>query len=259
MANSKGNAYPLWMITNRFQIQSVDSQQTVTNHSNENFAMEVGISEDGTVWILSTEPDPDGGGAKVYWSNGDNNWNEITTSDPGGVQICGYTGSSCIILTGQGQLLSIDTDGSSQELFSYSDGFVAEFDYGGGKIWAILSTKHGDIPCLHYADAGSSLSWNKVGDEVYNIYSLSVGQSGRCFGTEDYKPVYYDTDGTNGSAGAFGNHNALSISVKNGNFVLSADADYDGNLVYEWTTENEGSYSATNLRAMRLCATYYSE
>lgn len=256
MANSKGNAYPIWIISNNYQVQSVDTQQQVSNQSKENFAMEIAISEDGTVWVLSTEPDPDGGGAKVYWSNGDNQWNEINTSDPGGFQISGYTGSSCIILTGYGKLMSIDTDGSSSVL--YDSGHISEFSYGGGNIWAIIAQKPGDIPSLHYAIAGSSLTWQAVGDKVYNIYSLSTDSTGRCFGTQDYLPVFWDTDGNNGSAGALGSHYALSISVKSGNFVLTNEGNADGNLVYEWVIENEGSYSAMNIHAMKLCATYYA-
>lgn len=260
MSNSKGNAYPLWIISNNYQIQSVGSDQTVTNQSNENFASEIGISEDGTVWVLSLEPDPDGGGAKVFWSNGDNNWNEIATSDPGGVRICGYTGSSCLIITGQGQVLNIDTDGSSTVIYdeSTSNGYLAEMDYANGKVWGMIATAEGKVPTLHYADASSNLSWTEVGEDVYNLYGISAGIDGRCYSTEDYKPVYYDTDGTNGSAGDFGAHLALSISVKTGNFVMSGQGNADGNLVYEWTIENEGSYSAMSIRAMRICATYYT-
>ncbi len=256
MANSKGNAYPLWIISNNQQVQSVDSKQTVTNQSNEGFALEIGISEDGTVWVLSTDPDPDGGGAKVFWSNGDNNWNEIATSDPGGMQICGYTGSSCLIMSGNGQLMSIDTDGSSNVI--YDTGIILDFDYGNGLIWAIMAENAGDIASLHYTKTNTPLSWTKVGDDVYDLLSLSVNEAGRCFGVEGPKPVYYDTDGSTGSAGAFGDHIAISISVKNGNFVLSNDGKPEGNLLYEWTSESGGTYSSMNIRAAKICSTYYS-
>ncbi|MEM9548526.1 MAG: hypothetical protein AAGA77_21250 [Bacteroidota bacterium] len=258
MGNTKGNAYPLWIINNEGMVQSVDSQQKLTNQSKSDFAIDIGISEDGTVWVLSNEADPDGGGARVYWSNGDSTWNEIATKDPGGIMICGYTGSSCLILTDSGSLLNIQTDGSSALIYAEGSNYMAEFAYGGDKIWAMMNTKEGDIPSLHYANLGDFTTWHSVGDEVYYLNSLSVGQTGRCFGIEDDLPVYYDTDGSTGSAGSMGSHFAINISVKNGNFVLSADGNPNGNLVYEWTSYNEGSYSAMNIRAFKICATYYS-
>lgn len=258
MSNSKGNAYPLWLISNNAQIQSVDTSQKISNQSKENFAMGLGISEDGTVWALSTEPDPDGGGAKIYWSNGDENWNEIASSDPGGVKICGYTGSSCLFLTGSGDLLSMDTNGSSNKLVDGSTTLIYDFDYGNSVIWAILAKKSGMIPSLHYTNTNAPLSWKEVGDQVYDLYSLSVNYAGNCYGAQDYKPVYYDTNGSTGSAGSTGQLLALQVSFKNANFMVSNDGTAEGNLVYEWVDEQGGTYSSMNIRAMTIQSTYYS-
>ena len=241
MSNTKGNAYPLWMISNSFQVQSVDSSQHITNQSDEGFAMDFGISEDGTIWVLSTQPDPDGGGSKIYWGNGDSNWNEIATSDPGGIRICGFTGSSCLFLTGDYQLMSMDTDGTSKTIYDGSTNPVIEFDYGDNTIWAVLSNKEGEIPTLHYTDA-STINWTSVGENLYSLYSLSVNVQGFCFGIMDYKPVYYEKNGTTGSAGATGSKLALAISNKEASFILTNDGDASGNLVMEYTPDGGGTF-----------------
>ena len=77
MSNQKGNQYPLWGINNNYEVFVLKTDGSTETMSKNDFAMDIAVSEDGTVWVLSTEPDPDGGGAKIYWSNGDNTWNEI--------------------------------------------------------------------------------------------------------------------------------------------------------------------------------------
>ena len=62
MANSNGNTYPFIIISGEGQVFGVDSSQTTHSLSNSNFAMDIGISEDGTIWAISNVPDPDGGG-----------------------------------------------------------------------------------------------------------------------------------------------------------------------------------------------------
>ncbi len=259
MSNAKGNAYPLLLVSNNYQVQAVDKSQKITNLSNEMFAMEVCISEDGTIWALSVNPDPDGGGAKLFWSDGDQNWNEINTPDPGGIQIAGYTGSSCIYLSGSdGALRSMDTNGTSTVIYDNPSMQLVDFDYGGGKIWGILPPGEGKIPILQYMDASSasSASWTPAGSDDYYVFNLSVNSNGACYGVDDYAPVTVSTSGEITSAGSI-SKNVISITYKNANFVLTDDGNAEGNLVYEWTSSNEGEYSATNFRAMRIASTYY--
>ncbi len=259
MSNAKGNVYPLWMISNAYQVQSVDKEQKVTDQSHTGFAIDIGISEDGTVWILSNEADPDGGGAQIYWSNGDNKWNKIDTSDPGGVKICGYTGNSCLFLSSSGVLCSMDTDGSYSTLFDSAMSPIIDFDYGGGKIWALMYHDLKSYPNLHYTEA-SSINWQQIGDskKPVNLRSLSVNHSGFCNAVnEKGEPVYYNTNGDEGSVGKMGKKLAEKITYKNHCFVLSTDTNDEGNLILEWEDVSGGTFSPTHLRANSICGSYY--
>jgi hypothetical protein len=67
MANTKGNQYPAWLVSVNGEIQAVGTEGKVKTLSDSDFAYDLGISDDGTVWVVSTVPDPDGGGAKIFW------------------------------------------------------------------------------------------------------------------------------------------------------------------------------------------------
>ena len=139
MSNQKGNQYPLWFISNNYQVFAGDSSGKAHSMSDQMFAMDISISEDGTVWVLSTTPDPDGGGSKLFWSDGDSNWNEINTPDPGGVAIAGGTGSSCYYLDYDSNIRTMDTNGASNVV--YSKNYVESIDYGGGYFWLFWQGK----------------------------------------------------------------------------------------------------------------------
>ena len=152
MANTKGNAYPLWIIKPNYEVFAVNTDQSTVSKSNDNFALSIAIAEDGTVWVLSLTPDPDGGGSKLFWSDGDGNWNEINTSQIQVVLVsAGYTGSSCIVFG-----LRIvycerwDTDGTSTVLYNNPEIPLFNVEYGGGMIWACRSPKQSETPVLSY-------------------------------------------------------------------------------------------------------------
>jgi len=254
MSNSKGNQYPVWGINNNYQVFAVATDGTTHNMSDENFAMNIGVSEDGTVWVLSVTPDPDGGGSKLYWSNGDNNWTELNTADPGGVGISGGTGDSCYFLTYDGEIRSMDTNGSGASV--YKGNYIVDFDYGGGMMWAIMPEQEGGIPCLQYTPV-SNIQWKAFADNP-QPFSISADYQGNCRAVNDFNPVYYSKDGVStGSAGMGVDGKALAISAKNWTFLLSTVANADGNLFYEWQDVNGGTFMPMAARGSRIAATYY--
>jgi predicted heme/steroid binding protein len=254
MSNSKGNNFPLWGVNNAYQVFAVDNSGAVKTMSKENFAFSVSVSADGTVWALSTTPDPDGGGAKIFWSNGDDQWNEINTPDPGALRIAGAEGDTCLYLTYDGEVRLLDTN-SNNKVY-YKNQSLIDFDYGEGMIWGIFPEKPGDIPTLHYSDY-NNLNWKEFAGNI-SPYSISVGYAGDCYGIQDLSPKYYSKDGqSTGSAGAGLDGKSLQISFKNWSYVLSTDANLDGNLVYEWVDTQGGVFQATAVRGISIAASYH--
>ena len=259
MSNTKGNQYPTWGIDINGQIFAVDSNNQTHSKSNESFSFfDIGIAEDGTVWALSSQPDPDGGGSRIYWSNGDGTWNEINTPDPGGVDISGGPGSSCIYISGDSVLRQLQTDGTATIIYNTHP--IYDADYGGGKVWAMLSDKPGEPISLHYADMGASLSFKEFGSGNQDFpYSLSVSYTGDCFAVVNFSPVYYSHDGSStGSAGAGLEGKALMITFKNWNYVLATMADTNGNEVWVWKDEAGGTYVNAGFSAIKVLASYYT-
>jgi hypothetical protein len=257
MSNSKGNAFPLWYVDNNFEIFAVANDGSSQSKSKSSFASKVAVSEDGTVWALSVTPDPDGGGAKLFWSNGDGNWTEINTPDPGGVGISGYTGSSCIYNDWDGNLRSMNTDGTSSVLFNAGETPLVEAAYGGGMIWCLKPPSAGQIPVLSYSSDNGS-SWKEFAGDIYP-YGLSVSYNGDCYATDqNFNPMYYSKDGSSSaSAGSGIDGKTLSIAFANWCFALGIDANENGNLIYEWQDEAGGTFRATAARGMSIAASYY--
>lgn len=255
MANSKGNAFPNIILSNDSQVFGVDSHNQTHQLSETSFALDLAVSEDGTLWIISNTPDPDGGGSRIYWSNADGNWNEINTPEPGGVQISGGTGSSCYYLTSAGVVRTLDTNGDST-VFDDSSNFIS-FDYGGGYVWGIFY-KNGGIPKLYYSQA-NALSWQAFSGDPSPM-SISVSYAGDCYGIDDSgSPKVYSTDGsTVSSAGSGADDNTAQISSKNWTYLISyVDMSSDGNLVYAWVDTQGGTFEPTTVRAYKVCSTYH--
>lgn len=254
MSNSKGNAYPVWGVNINFQVFAVDASGKVHAKSNENFATSVAISEDGTVWALSITPDPDGGGAKLFWSNGDGQWTEIDTPDPGGIQVSGAKDDTCLYLTYDGELRLLDTNANNKVF--YTNEYLVEFDYGGGMIWALFPDKPGGMATLHYSDY-NTLDWKEFEGQVYP-FSLSVSYSGDCYGVNDFNPMYYSKDGkSSGSAGSGLDRETVQISFKNWTYALSTDINSEGNLICEWVDTKGGTFEGIGVRGSRIAASYF--
>ena len=255
MANTKGNAYPLWGINTKFQVFASGSDHQENPMSNENFAMDIAVAEDGTIWVLSTKPDPDGGGSKIYWGNGDNQWNEINTSDPGGMQIAGYVDDSCLYLDWDGNLRSLSTAGETK-VISKNVG-IEEFDYGGGYIWALLPKEIGGIPILQFSPAGDSLNFTAFAGDIYP-FDLTVDYAGNCQAVNNFSPTSYSKDGHSSfSSGAGADNQTLQITSKNWTYILTTDVNQDGNQVCIWQDEGGGLFQKMSLRASKIATTYY--
>jgi len=257
MSNTKGNQYPLWYISNEYQVFAVDGNYQPHQMSDVNFAMEISVSEDGTVWILSTTPDPDGGGARIYWSNGDSNWNEIATSDPGGVALTGATGSNCMFMASSGEVYTLGTDGSASETFPNLE--FSEIAYGGGYFWAIMPEKTGGIPVLRFMKGiDSKNAWTTVGNGMTTPHSISIGYEGSCFGVDkNSSPMSYSRKGVITSQGGGVNGITLRMGFKYWGYVITTEANKNGNLIYKWRDVGGGTYEPTTLRASRIATTYY--
>lgn len=256
MSNSKGNQYPVWGINDKDQVFAVDTNGTTHNMSNENFASSIGIAEDGTVWVLSMIPDPDGGGARLFWSNGDSIWNEINTPDPGGVDISGGLGSNCFYRTFDGEIRTMSTGGTGRSY--YNGKYISAFDYGGGMVWALMPETEGGIPCLQFANV-DVLQWKPFAGNP-EPSSISVDYQGNCQAINDADPVYYSKDGVStGSSGTGVNGKAFIISSKTWTFLMSTELNENGNLFYEWQDIAGGTYMPMAARGSRIAASHYSK
>ncbi|MEL6391279.1 MAG: hypothetical protein AAFR97_00915 [Bacteroidota bacterium] len=255
MPNTKGNAVPLWGITSDFTVVAFDLDHKPKPMSDSNFALKIAIAEDGTVWAVTTTPDPDGGGAKIFWSDGNGNWTEINTPDPGGVAIAGYSGSSCIYLDDKGILRTLTTDGETEVIFN--NPALADFDYCAGYLWALFPQTVGGPPVLQYKNLAKDPDFHVfVGDKM--PVSLSVDYQGDCSGALDGTPQSFANDGQSEyPIGSGLEGKTLQITSKNWSYALSSDINEDGNMIYMWQDVAGGQFQSTGMRASYIATTFY--
>ena len=264
MPNTNYNAYLLMMVSEQFQIIGVNPDGSTTNVSDEDFAHKISISEDGTLWAISLEPDLDGGGGKIYYSQSANDWHEITSKHPGARSISGGPGSSCFYIDdAEGAIYSVQTDGTAVKHFS--DRQVCEMGAGGGIIWALYGTNHdGDIPSLHYSN------WNPPFDFILfkanlthaSPTSLSVDSKGHCYCNMYKTPwVYKHNSRASGAVAELVDNQAIVITKKNNNFIMTIDSNSEGNQILQMGGPGGQpyNYNPINQRAINICATFYKE
>ena len=257
MANQKGNKYPNWAITNEFQVLAYDSQAKPHTMSDADFASDMGISEDGTVWVLSNKPDAtEGEGSLIYYGDGTNNWIQASAVD-GAYAIAGGPGGSCYYLNSDSQIVQLNTDGTGSTV--YSDKPVIEMDYGGGYIWALIMDEKNATVGLYFANAGSSLSFTDFNFSG-NPTNISVDYSGRCVAAVDFDPYYFSTDGSSyGSAGSGADGKTVTITSKNWTYLVSTDINNSyQNIIMVWEDTQGGKFTNTAMYGMRVYGTYYS-
>ncbi|MEP2936415.1 MAG: hypothetical protein ABJM06_11590 [Gilvibacter sp.] len=261
MANSKGNKYPLWTITPDGVVNAIDAMGKATKMSEPNFATDIGISDDGTVWITSTQPDADGGGQKIYYSDGDSNWNEINTAAPGGFVIAGAGKDGCVYLTNQYDLYAIDTKATSKNDALKLDANVFDINCGGGYFWALKPAKEGEAAVLQFCKATTPLKW-QVFEGNLMPSSISVTASGTCFALLDDLPFEFDLDGKTKKQVIPGStQTAIQISYKNySNVIMALEPTIKGNQLMIYTaspTVNPFYNKLDGLFASGIATTYY--
>lgn len=252
-----GNNYLAWVIGADNQVQALDpSTNTLVTKSDNGFAFDLGVSADGTIWVISTIPDPNGG-AKIFWSPGDGTWNEMKKPTKQAAQICGTSGSNCMYVSETGDVVQMSTDGTSYNLLTGLA--ISDIDYGGGYYWAIMPLQPGGIPCLQFAKVTTPpLTWKPFAGNPIPT-SLSVNYSGDCYAVADYNPMYYSNDGNSSSVdGSGANGSTLQITFKNTYYLLSTNANAQGNEIMQWMDVNGGTWQNTGLRAIKIVASWYN-
>ncbi|GAB5398798.1 MAG: hypothetical protein Aureis2KO_03830 [Aureisphaera sp.] len=258
MANSKGNRYPLWAIEVDGTVVAYDAMATRHKMSQATFATQVSVSDDGTVWIVSFDTDPSGGGLKIFFSNGTDKWQEAEGEGPGAVKIAGTSNGDCVILTSDYELYALN----QKKEYTKLDTGVYDIDCGGGNFWALKPIKEGGVPVLQYCAANAPLQW-KVFEGNLSPRSISVGASGECWALLDEVPYQFKSDGKTKKAVIPGaTINAMQISYKNyTNAILSAtDVTDKGNLFLQYTaspTVDPVYLPVNGIRANNMATTYY--
>ncbi len=256
MANTKGNIYPFWGIANDFSVFAIDTEGQIHPKSQAGFAFNIGIAEDGTIWALSNFADPDGGGAEIFWTDGSDQWNEITSSAPGGLRLTGGAGSSCLYICTDRVLRTMDTDGVAEVM--YYDKPIHDVDYGGGKLWAILPQAEGEKLTLYRAEYDLQPKFNLFStSQRHYPKDISVSMAGDCYGIDDNTAYYFNLDGKTGPVGAGSAGKTINISYKNHHYILTTHANVNGNEVYEWKDVEGGTYVDAGFRAQKILATYH--
>lgn len=253
---ASGNNFIALLIGASNQIVGVlpgGDQQTI---SDTDFAFDIGISEDGIIWVISTQADPVNGGAKVFWGMGDGTWNEIQKPTTEAMAIFGTTVGSCIYLAEDGNVVQLSTDGTNNTLITGS--LIVDMDYGGGYYWAVMPSEPGGIPSLFFAKAAPALDWQSF-KGAPDPTSVTVDYEGNGYGVADYTVMFYSNDGSTSGVYALGADGVvLQVSCKNWSYALSTKATDQGNEVLSWADENGGMWVGTNMFAIKVLATYYN-
>jgi hypothetical protein len=218
------------------------------------FAEEISISENGIVWVLSTQPDPQSG-SYLYWGAGDGNWKPVGNV-PGVVQLTGAGPDIAVFYTEDGSVWVINTNGSSSLLTKIQD--VQEMDYGGNNLWAVFPTIPGGKPCLQFWNVMVTPANWVVFEGALEPMGISGNYNGDCYGALDYSPVYFSGDGkTTGSGGSGAKGSTLALTFKNTYYLLSTVADKNGNEVMIWVDEMGGNFVNAGFQAIQVLGSYY--
>jgi hypothetical protein len=250
---SKGNAYPLWYISAQGQVMARDTAGKSHPKSDPDFAREVAVSFDGTVWVIANQPDPDGGGGKIYWSNADSVWHEIQTSAPGGHTIRGGGDSMAYYVTMSNALWVVQPDGKAQEL--QADHVHKISDGVGLMLWATISSAESGQALLHHCNRTKlPLQWVRFpGDATPS--SLCSNTTSDCGGILNSSPWIFGSDGkSTRSAGPGADKNAQAISSRSNLYVLSKKSTPDGFEVLQFNGKTGKFESIPGLFALKIAA-----
>lgn len=253
MANTNGNVYSALGINAQNQVFGVDPNDNILFFlSDENFAQVIAISENGTIWAIST--DPVSGGAQIFWSIGDGNWTPVS-NDPGAVLLTGGQLDGALYYTESQTLWTIQTNGEGEQIGQMPE--VQNLDYGGGYLWMVAPIQPNTAACLQFTPTDGVYNW-KPFSGLPEPSSISVNYMGDCYGVDKFSPVYYSSDGTNtGSDGSGATGRAIEITFKNTYYVLSTNGNENGNEVLIWEDVNGGTFVSAGFQAIQVLGTYY--
>lgn len=252
MPNMNGNVYPAWGINYQNQVFALGLDNAVYPMSDVNFAQVIAISENGTLWAIST--DAVSGGAQICWSTGDGNWTPVSV-DPGGVFITGGRADSALYYTEDQTLWVIQTNGEAEQIAQMPE--VQNIDYGGGYIWIVAPIAPNTRACLQFTAADGPFNWKPFAG-IVEPSSISVNYQGYCYGVQDFSPVYYAPDGSStGTGGAGATGSALEITFKNTYYLLSTNGNENGNDVMIWEDIAGGTFVNAGFQAIQILGTYY--
>ncbi|WP_373550361.1 hypothetical protein [Haliscomenobacter sp.] len=255
MPNTNANVYPALGINAQNQVFGVDANNNIHTLSNEGFAQVIAISENGTIWAIST--DPLSGGAQLSWSTGDGNWTAFSNV-PGAVLLTGSRADSALYYTESQTLWTIQTSGQGEQIGQMPE--VQDLDYGGGYLWMIAPIAPNGDACLQFTSMeGPMFNW-KPFSGYSEPSSISVNYAGNCYGVDgSFSPMYYLNDGVStGSAGDGATTSSLEVSFKNTFYVLSTNGNEKGNDVLVYKGDGPGSFVSAGFQAIQVLGTYYS-
>lgn len=256
MANYKANKFPIITISVDGMVVGYDAMAKAHNLSESNFATEIAVGPDGTLWAVSTQPDEQEGGSKIYWSDGNGKWTEIAEDAPGGYKITGCENGSCVYITNEFELYAIDEQKQSTKLAEN----VYGVDYGNGYYWALIPPKPGEEPVVHYSRAGANLEW-----QIFkgNIQASSLSSAGTvCTLLIDEIPSILNLKDLSNKPMFPGiTQTAMQISSKSTtNAIVSYEVSEEGNQVLVLSaspSEQEAYRPIGNIRASRVTTSYF--
>lgn len=257
MANNKANRYPIVTVAMDGTVIGYDAMAKPHSLSKPGMASDISVGPDGTLWMISTETDPEAGGKKIYWSNADGNWTEIDEKAPGGFQVSGCENASCVYITNSYELYGYN---QVKESFKLSEN-VYDIDYSNGYYWGLLPEKPGGIPVLQFASsANSPLQWTVFPGKV-EVSSISASDQ-VCVALVDEIPTLFKLKGQSQSPMFPGiTQRAMQISSKTTtNAILSFDASEQGNQVLVLSaspSEKEAYRPIGDIKAIRITTSYF--
>ncbi len=244
------------IINQENQVAGVKKDLTMYPFPSKFGIYDISLSEDDVTFAVSDIPDPDGGGALLYYLTEDNDWAKLDNGNPGARKVCGTGIRSCLYISEDDNIYSMNTQAQGQLVY---DGLpILELAYGGGMLWGVLPDKTGGMPQLHWSkySAGSPINWNLFPGN-YQPTSLAANEQGDAYGIESGLPYgYIAAKGQRFQFGAMPQPNGMEITFKNWSYVLTSNSSPQGNEVLKWVDEQGGVWQDAGFKATKVCAVY---
>ncbi|MDC7996979.1 hypothetical protein [Gilvibacter sediminis] len=257
MANYKANHYPIITVAMDGTVLGYDAMAKAHPLSKPGMASDISVGPDGTLWMVSTETDPDAGGKKIYWSNADGKWTEIDGKAPGGFRVSGCENASCVYITNNYELYGYNQEKSSFKLSEH----VYDIDYSHGYYWGLVPEKPGGIPVLQFASSNNApLQWTVFKGNV-EVTSISATDQA-CVALVDQIPTLFKLKGQVQSPMFPGiTQRAMQISSKTTtNAIVSFEASEQGNQVLVLSSspsEQEAYRPIGDIQAVKMTTSYF--